>query len=252
MKFNILQKKEGAWFLLLLAGIWVFVSCVLEWKSSYLFPTPMAIGKAFAESWLELLRGTLSSFLILAPAYLLAAVTGISAGIAAGCFGWLDRMLKPFSRFASPIPPNVYIPYAIALLPTFGLAAGFVIFAASFWPIFLNSLSGVHALPERYRDNARIIGIGRIEFLWRIALPGALPHIFSGLAVGLALSFIMLTVAELFGASNGLGRFVQFYADYSDYPRMVAGIIYTGCVVFLVMGAQEQLKRRLLFWVKAD
>ena len=62
----------------------------------------------------------------------------------------------------------------------------------------------------------------------------------------------MLTVAELFGATHGLGRFVQFYADYSDYPRMVAGILYTGAVVFLAMGALELLKRRLLFWVNAD
>ena len=252
MKFRLFQGKEGFWLLLLLAAAWTLVSCGFEWTSRYLFPTPASIGGAFAASWPELLRGTLSSFLVLAPAYLLAAATGIAAGISAGCFGALDRMLRPFSRFASPIPPNVYIPYAIALLPTFGLAAGFVIFAAAFWPVFLNSLAGVHALPERYRDNARIIGIGRVEFLWRIALPASLPHIFSGLAVGLALSFIMLTVAELFGATHGLGRFVQFYADYSDYPRMVAGILYTGAVVFLAMGALELLKRRLLFWVNAD
>ena len=72
------------------------------------------------------------------------------------------------------------------------------------------------------------------------------------MAVGLALSFIMLTVAELFGASAGLGRFVQFYADYADYPRMVAGIIYTGAITFLSMEALELLKRRTLFWTKAS
>jgi NitT/TauT family transport system permease protein len=80
--------------------------------------------------------------------------------------------------------------------------------------------------------------------------PAALPHIFSGMNVGLVFSFIMLTVAELFGASAGLGRFVQYYADYADYPRMVAGILYTGLVVLLAIELLERLKKRALFWVK--
>jgi NitT/TauT family transport system permease protein len=68
------------------------------------------------------------------------------------------------------------------------------------------------------------------------------------MSVGLAMSFIMLTVAELFGANAGLGRFVQFYADFADYPRMVAGILFTGAVTFVCMRALDRLKRRALFW----
>jgi NitT/TauT family transport system permease protein len=78
--------------------------------------------------------------------------------------------------------------------------------------------------------------------------PAALPHIFSGMAVGLAFSFILLTVAELFGANAGLGRFVQYYADFADYPKMVAGILYTGLVTFLAMTGLDAIKRRALFW----
>jgi NitT/TauT family transport system permease protein len=167
-----------------------------------------------------------------------------------GTNGGLNRMFSPFARFASPVPPTVYIPYAIALLPTFRLAAGFVVFIGAFWPVFLNAAAGAGALPQRYRDNARILGFGRFEYLWKIALPASLPHIFSGMSVGLVFSFIMLTVAELFGASAGLGRFIQLYADYADYPRMVAGILYTGVVVFISMGMLDQVKRRSLFWVK--
>jgi NitT/TauT family transport system permease protein len=159
-------------------------------------------------------------------------------------------MFSPFARFASPVPPTIYIPYAIALLPTFRTAAGFVVFIGAFWPVFLNTAAGAALLPQRYRDNARILGLKRTEYLWRIVFPASLPHIFSGMSVGLVFSFIMLTVAELFGASAGLGRFVQLYADYADYPRMVAGILYTGAVVLLSMELLEQIKRRALFWVK--
>jgi NitT/TauT family transport system permease protein len=58
----------------------------------------------------------------------------------------------------------------------------------------------------------------------------------------------LLTVAELFGANAGLGRFVQYYADFADYPKMVAGILYTGLVTFLAMTGLEKIKRRALFW----
>ncbi len=198
----------------------------------------------------ELLRGTWSSLLILVPGWTAAVALGTLAGLLVGTTGWLARAFVPFARVASPVPPTVYIPYAIAVLPTFRLSAIFVVFVGGFWPVFLNTAAGVHALDGRHKDGARALEIRGIEYLWRIVLPGALPHVFSGMSVALALAFILLTVAELFGANAGLGRFVQFYADYADYPRMVAGILYTGAVTFISMYLLDRLRARLLFWVR--
>jgi len=245
-----LRGKEGWLFLLGLLAAWQIASGSFHFSGKYLFPTPAVTMKALWLSLPELMKGTVSSFIILVPGFSLAVVTGVAWGLLVGTVGGLDRMFSPFARFASPVPPTVYIPYAIALLPTFRLAAGFVVFIGAFWPVFLNAAAGAASLPQRYRDNARILGFRRIEYLWKIVLPASLPHIFSGMSVGLVFSFIMLTVAELFGASAGLGRFIQLYADYADYPRMVAGILYTGAVVFLSMGLLERVKRRALFWVK--
>lgn len=252
MRTWLFKGKEGLWFLAALVLAWHLTSHAGAWRSQYLFPTPGKVAEAFWLSLPELLKGTWSSFLVLVPSYVLAVVAGVALGLPAGSTPWVTRTLTPFARLASPVPPNVYIPYAIALLPGFKVAAGFVIFVAAFWPVFLNSSAGAASLPSRYWDNARSLGIGKLEFLWRIAFPAALPHIFSGMAVGLALSFIMLTVAELFGASSGLGRFVQFYADYADYPRMVAGIIYTGAMAFLSMELLDYARRKTLFWTKAN
>ena len=230
-----LSKFSGFLFLLFLIGIWTFISSGPEWSSQYLFPSPKAVLTALFNSREELLRSAWSSLLKLVPAYFAAAVVGISLGIVSGSVPWVGTMLKPISRFAAPIPPNVYIPYAIAILPTFYLSSTFIIFIAAFWPIYLNTAAGAADIPEKYRRNAAIIGIGRFEYLWRIAFVASLPSIFSGLSVGMGLSFIMLTVAELFGENTGLGHFVQFYADYSDYPNMVAGILWTGIVVLAIM-----------------
>ena len=241
-----LSKFSGILFLLFLLGIWVLISCGPEWDSQYLFPSPKAILKALFDSREELLRSAGASLLKLVPAYLVASIVGISIGIVSGSIPWVSNMLKPISRFAAPIPPNVYIPYAIAILPTFYLSS------TAFWPIYLNTAAGAAEIPEKYKRNAAIIGIGKFEYLWRIALVASLPSIFSGLSVGMGLSFIMLTVAELFGENTGLGHFVQFYADYSDYPNMVAGILWTGIVVLAIMELFELVKRKLLFWTKAN
>lgn len=239
---------EGAWPFLGLLVLWQAVSSLAPAHSRYLFPSPAVTATALWQSLPELWAGTWASFWILVPGYLLAVGLGIAAGVTVGASGRLTRLCSPFAKTAAPIPPTVYIPYAIALLPTFLTAAILVVFIGAFWPVFLGAAAGAASVPGRYRDNARVLDMTRFEYLRYVAFPAALPQIFSGMAVSLALSFILLGVAELFGASVGLGRFVQYYADYADYPRVVAGIVYTGLVVLASMGLLEWCKRRALFW----
>lgn len=230
--------------------LWHLATFLIPQKGNPLLPTPFVTGKALWASLPELLKGTYYSFLILVPGYLAAVAAGVAAGLLVGTTGWLDRAFTPFARVAAPIPPTVYIPYAIAVLPTFRLSAIFVVFIGAFWPVFLNAAAGASTLERRHRDNARILGIRGFEYLRKVVFPASLSHIFSGMAVGLALSFILLTVAELFGANAGLGRFVQYYADFADYPKMVAGILYTGLVTFLAMDALDRVRRHTLFWIR--
>ncbi|HWQ25760.1 MAG TPA: ABC transporter permease [Chlorobaculum sp.] len=241
---------EGILFIVFIGLCWQLTTSFIPLTNPKLYPSPAVTFRALVDSLPELLKGTWSSFLILVPGYFLAVVLGSVWGIIVGTVGWLHRAFDPFAKVAAPIPPTVYIPYAIALMPTFRISAILVVFIGAFWPVFVNTAAGASAVPVRYRDNAGILGFGRIEYMRRVVFPATLPNIFSGMAVGLALSFILLTVAELFGANDGLGKFVQYYADYADYPRMVAGILYTGLVTFFSMALLDLLKRRVLFWVR--
>ncbi|MGE5490237.1 MAG: ABC transporter permease [Actinomycetota bacterium] len=241
-------EASNLWVGLLIA--WQLAAVYFPLGANPLVPSPAVTFATLKESLPELWTGTLSSFSILLPGFFLATVLGIVSGLAVGTSKRLQNSFLPFAKVAAPVPPTVYIPYAIAILPTFKLSAIFVVFIGAFWPIFQNAAAGAHALEARYRDNARILGLTGFEYQRRVVFPAALPHIFSGMAVGLGFSFILLTVAELFGANAGLGRFVQYYADFADYPRMVAGILYTGLVTWLAMTLLDNLKRRALFWLK--
>jgi NitT/TauT family transport system permease protein len=247
-RLKSLLEISSLWIFLLIA--WFAASAYLPLGDNPLLPSPLITFKALWESLPELWAGTISSFYILIPGFALASFLGIACGLAIGTLPRLQRVFFPFARVAAPVPPTVYIPYAIAILPTFRLSAIFVVFIGAFWPIFHNAAAGALALEQRYRDNASILGLTGFEYRWRVVLPAALPHIFSGMAVGLAFSFVLLTVAELFGANAGLGRFVQFYADYADYPKMIAGILYTGLITWLSMTLLEACKRRALFWLR--
>ena len=243
-----LAGREGWCLFVALVALWQLVSWVIPSRNRFLFPSPLVTIQALWSSLPELGKGTVSSFIILIPGYTVAVAAGVVLGILAGTTRWLERLTVPFTRVVAPVPPTVYVPYAIALLPGFRSAATAVVFIGAFWPVFVNAMAGAASVPQRLRDNARVLGLGKVEYLRRVVFPSSLTHIFSGMSVGLAMSFIMLTVAELFGANAGLGRFVQFYADFADYPRMVAGILFTGAVTFICMRALDRLKRRALFW----
>jgi NitT/TauT family transport system permease protein len=247
---SIFYNHEGTLFFVGAIILWHIVSTSRILPNSQLFPTPLIAIRTLWDSLPELGLGTWSSFLVLFPSYILAVVSGIFTGIIVGVSPFLRRMFFPFARVVAPVPPTIYIPYAIAILPTFYLSSSFVIFIGAFWPVFINASAGAASTPLRYLDNSMILGLSYFDYLRKIVLPASLPHIFNGMTIGLALSFIMLTVAELFGATTGLGRFVQYYADFADYNRMVAGIVYTGLIALLSMELLEYLKQKLLFWNK--
>lgn len=227
---------------------WELASHFLPEKHLYLYPTPATTAKVFWESLPELLKSTWSSFLILVPGYFGAVALASAWGLIVGCSERLQLIFIPFVRVVAPVPPTVYIPYAIALLPTFRSSAIFIVLLATFWPVFMNAAAGTLAVPVQHKDSAKALGMGRAEYLAKVAFPSALPYIFNGMHVGLGMAFIMLTVAELFGSTSGLGRFIQYYADYADFPRMVAGILYTGLITFLSMTALGWIQRKVIFW----
>ena len=109
-------------------------------------------------------------------------------------------------------------------------------------------------IEKHYLDNAKSLGLTGSTFLFKVVLPASAPHILSGTGTALGMSFLILTIAEMFGASSGMGFFIQYYSDFSQYHYVLAGIIFNSIIIVTVMILFEKIKRRLLFWtnLKAD
>lgn len=109
-------------------------------------------------------------------------------------------------------------------------------------------------IEKHYLDNAKTLGLKGSDFLWKVVVPAASPYILSGAGSSLGLSFLILTMAEMFGAESGMGYFIQYYTDFSQYDFVIAGIIFNSAVILIVLLLFEKLKKRILFWtnLKSD
>lgn len=235
-------------------AVWALVTKNAGWINPVLFPEPLTVAESFSSKFHELLTGFISSMKLFIPAFISALVFGITGGMFFGLNKRFREIFMPYFHAMSPIPPTLFIPYAIALMPTFQTASILLIFMGAFWPIFLGTIQGVLLIEQHYLDNAKILGLKGTDFLFKVVLPSSSPYILSGSGTALAMSFIILTIAEMFGASAGMGYFIQYYSDFSQYHYVLAGIIFNSIIIVAIMITFEKIKKRLLFWtsLKAD
>ncbi len=235
--------------------IWLLALGKFGFLDPIRWPSPNVVFGVF-QSDLDLLvvGSSLGSLERLIIGYALGMVLGIPIGLVVGRYTKLhDMAVYPIAKIIAPIPPIIFVPYAIEILPTIGQAVIFVIFIGAFWPIYVNTVYGVRNLDYRYIEAARTLGADEKRLYTRVLLPGALPSISVGLFIGLVLSFIVLAVAEGIGGSittPGLGWYVLYYADLFDYPKVVAAILLVAFWVLIWTGISDRIQGRALRWQK--
>lgn len=250
MTMACLARRYAGTFAVLAVGVLLFevATDVTGWLEPVLFPGLKLILPALWRSFPKLLEGLVSSVGLLLPGYLAALVLGVALGLVVGWYSPLRHAFLPIFRALSPLPPTLLIPYAIAILPTFWLSSFFIIFIGSFWPILMGTIHGVALLEDRHLDNARALGLSGVRLLRHVVLPAALPVIFNGAGMALVFSFILLTVAEMFGARSGLGFFIQYNADFSEYAKVLGGMLFMSAFIVLVMATFDAIQARFLHW----
>ncbi len=228
--------------------LWEIAFGKLALLDPFLFPGPAKVFAVFGSDWQIMLAGVGSSMFILGAGYVIALVIAIPAGL---YIGWRKRLFDvayPMAKAVSPIPPTVYLPYAIVLLPTFTAASVFLIFIGSFWPIFVGTVYGVFSIDHRLINTARTLGLSTHQMVRRILLQGAMPSIFSGAMISLIMSFITLTVAEMIAATSGLGWYIEYHHQFANYDKVIAGMLLISVVVIVIMSVFDRAQRYCLRW----
>lgn len=251
----LIKKKESLSLTLDIFGFiyvfltaWTLATAKFDLLNNLLFPAPGKVIAQFAEDKTVILTNIKSSVGIIIQGFLLAAVAAIPLGLLIGLNARIGNAASYLTKFFSSIPPIVYIPYGIALLPTFRSVSVFVIFLASFWPIFAGTMSGVLNVDKKIVDSAKVLNVKKPAMLTSIILPTSLPQIFLGCNQGLSVSFILLTSAEMIGARDGMGYYVKYYSDFGDYTRTITGLLVIGIVVIAVTFLFNRFQQYLLRW----
>ncbi|MDR3302418.1 MAG: ABC transporter permease subunit [Spirochaetaceae bacterium] len=239
-------------FLYLLLIIWELLTAKFNILKPSFFPPPGAVFEQAVRDGPIIFENIGTSLGIVVQGYLLALIVAIPLGLFLGWSVRLGSAATYISKFLSSIPPVVYIPYGIALLPTFRSVSVMVIFLASFWPALAGTMSGVLNVEREIIDSGRSLNVGKLSMLFQIILPASLSQIFIGCNQGLSVSFILLTSAEMIGARSGLGYYVKNFSDLGDYTRIITGVLVIGIVVTIVVFFFNKLQQFLLRWKSSE
>jgi len=237
-----------AGFIFVVLGIWSLATAKFNILNDLLFPAPGKVIHQFAEDKATIVTNIESSLGTTIKGFLIAVIVAVPLGLFIGWSARIGSAATYITKFFSSIPPIVYIPYGIALLPTFKSVSVFVIFLATFWPVFAGTMSGVLGVDKKIIDSAKVLNVSKPEMLFRVILPASLQQIFLGCNQGLSVSFILLTSAEMIGARDGMGYYVKYYSDFGDYTRTITGLLVIGIVVIAVTFLFNKLQNHLLRW----
>jgi ABC-type nitrate/sulfonate/bicarbonate transport system permease component len=178
----------------------------------------------------------------------IAAVLAIPVGIVIGSSPVAYRSVRFVVEFLRPIPSVALVPLAVLIYGVGLESKVFLAAFASFWPLFVQTLYGVQDVDPVATDTARAFGLGRLERLWRIKLPSAVPYIATGLRISSAVALILAVTAEIVIGSAGLGRSINVARSSGAIELMYALIITTGLLGYVLNTLSTQAERRVLHW----
>jgi len=250
------MKKERFLLPLLLILIWQGLSS-LQVIPSYKLPSPVEIVLGFKDLLVvgvppgHLLHNhMLYSLYRVALGYAIAALLAIPLGLLMGWSPGLLRMIRPLFELVRPIPPLAWIPIAILWFGIGIKSAAFIIFLGAFFPILLNTISGVLSIHPILIEAARTLHARERDIFLKVLLPGAVPSIFVGMRIGVGIGWMTLVAAEFTGVKEGygLGYMIMTARDIQRPDEILAGMLVIGVIGLLIDIGLRAIESKTVKW----
>ncbi len=239
-----------------LLGLIVFLAALGLWEvwaiseGSFLFPRVSTVLERAWEIWptTEFLGQVAASLKRLAAGFVIGAGVGVGLGLLMGSSRAVRRTLEPLTEFLRAIPAIAVVPVAIVVL---GLGDAMNVSIIAFgvcFPVLINTIDGVRAVPPEARDTASMLHVGATERVTRIYLPAALPSIVAGLRIALSIGLVLVVISEFAGEGDGLGHYIIVQQTQFAVPEMFAGILFLGLLGYVLNRLFLLAERRVLAW----
>ena len=166
--------------------------------------------------------------------YVLASFVGVALGTLVGQSTWAMRGLDPIFQVLRTVPPLAWLPLSLAAFRNGQPSAIFVIFITAIWPIIINTAVGIRNIPQDYHNVAQVLRLNHLEFFWKIMVPSAAPYIFTGLRIGIGLSWLAIVAAEMLIGGVGIGFFIWDAWNSSHISEIILALVYVGVIGFVL------------------
>lgn len=182
--------------------------------------------------------------------YAIAALLAIPLGLLMGWSAGLLKMVRPLFELVRPIPPLAWIPIAILWFGIGIKSAAFIIFLGAFFPILLNTISGVRSIQPILVEAARTLHAKEKDIFLKVLLPGAVPSIFVGMRIGIGIGWMTLVAAEFTGVKEGygLGYMIMTARDIQRPDQILAGMLVIGVIGLLIDVGLRTAESRMIRW----
>ncbi len=225
---------------------------------SVVMPGPWEVVSKFIQSFAvpigkyTMVYHILYSLMRVVPAYIVGSLAGIILGILMGWYPVINRILRPLYELIRPIPPIAWIPISIVW---FGIGEGskwFLIFLAAFVPITLNAYAGATTVDETLIKCSKMLGASDGQVFKTVVLPYSVPHIFTGLQVGLSTSWATVVAAEMIRSTEGVGWIIISSMDTNNVVQSLVGIMGIGVVGFILAIVMRKIEEVLCRWNRIE
>ena len=264
---NLLQKlfkntttRRGVGAIIIFVIIWHIGSQLDEWTGYDLLgiglvPPPAHVFTAFLEviplhgywmSWVASFGRVITGFLV-------AMLIGIPFGLLLAVNRYFRGVFFPPFEILRPIPPLAWVPASLIFWPTNEMSIAFVTFLGAFFTIVINVLGGARSIDISYLRAAQSMGASQFDLFWKIVLPGTLPSIFTGAAVGMGITWEVVLAAEMISGGGtqgggGLGFFIWNSYMGGSLEQIVVGMISIGIAGYLSSSAIRRIGFHLMPW----
>ena len=238
----------GFLFIGLLLALWQHSATVV-----LQLPTWPPVTEVFERWFVNIADGTLLIHLFFTfwrqmLGFTLAVVLGVSFGLAIGYFRPLYNLFEPLVELLRPIPGPAYLPVLVLFVGIGDDMKVILVLVASFFPILLNSYSGVRSIDPVQFDTVRTLGLTTAQTFRELIIPAASPHIFTGMRISLAISLILAVLGEMIVSNNGLGYFILLSQRTYRIPDMYAGLFTIAIYGYMTNWLFLIVERKILNW----
>lgn len=252
-KMDSWQKTYPAWVssisLLALLVIWELI-CALGVVSPLFLPSPSAILKALYSLTIsgEIGNSLLASLSRIGFGFLAGSLIGLAVGLITGISALGDRLGTPIVQALYPIPKIALLPLFILWLGIGELSKVTIIALGVFFPIAMNTYSGVKNVDPLLIKVAVSFNASRWLTIKSVVLPGALPVIFTGMRLAAGTSLLLLVAAEMIAAQVGIGALILHYGDLMITDKLMAGVIVLSALGLCFHLFLQWLEKKVIPW----